>query len=86
MALQVVFERFTKKSPFTVMARLLMQQALSREWLDELFEQHSDKQYTRELLFFTLVDLMALVALGAQAVAACGGSRALDKSRSEQAG
>jgi len=57
-------ERFTKNSPLTVMARLLMQQALSREWLDELFEQYRDKQYTRELLFSTVVDLMALVALG----------------------
>jgi IS4 transposase len=64
MALEAVFERFTKKSPLTVMARLLMQQALSREWLEELFEQHRDKQYTRELLFSTVVDLMALVALG----------------------
>jgi IS4 transposase len=64
MALEAVFERFTKKSPLTVMARLLMQQALSREWLEELFEQHRDKQYTRELLFSTVVDLMAVVALG----------------------
>lgn len=66
MALEAVFERFTKKSPLTVMARLLMQQALSREWLEEVFEQHRDKQYTRELLFSTVVDLMALVALGLQ--------------------
>jgi IS4 transposase len=64
MALEAVFERFTKQSPLTVMARLLMQQALSREWMDELFEQHRDKQYTRELLFSTVVELMALVALG----------------------
>jgi IS4 transposase len=64
MAPQAVFERFMKQSPLTVMARLLMQQALSREWLDRLFEQHRDKQYTRELLFSTVVDLMALVALG----------------------
>ena len=33
------------------MARLLMQQALSREWLDELFEQYRDKQYTPCNLF-----------------------------------
>ena len=66
MALQAVFERFTKMSPLTVMARLVMQQALSREWLEEVFEQHRDKQYTRELLFSSVVDLMALVALGLQ--------------------
>jgi IS4 transposase len=64
MVLDTVFERFTKKSPLTVMARLVMQQALSREWLDELFEQQRDKQYTRELLFSTVVGLMVWVALG----------------------
>jgi IS4 transposase len=64
MALEAVFERFRKQSPLTVMARLLMQQALSRPWLDELFEQYRDKQSTRELLFSTVVELMALVALG----------------------
>ena len=32
-----------------------MQQALTREWLEEEFEQHRDKQYTRELLFSTVV-------------------------------
>ncbi|MDY7233351.1 IS4 family transposase [Hyalangium rubrum] len=46
------------------MARLLMQRALSPEWLEELFEQHRERQYTRELLFSTEVDLMSLVALG----------------------
>jgi IS4 transposase len=64
MALDVVFERFVQYSPLPVMARLLMQRALSAEWLDSLFEQHRQRQYTRELLFSTEVDLMALVALG----------------------
>ena len=73
MALETVLERFTEKSPLTVMTRLLLQQVLSREWLEEVFEQHRDKQYTRELLFSTVVDLMGLVALGTPAVAACGG-------------
>ena len=34
--------------------------ALSREWLDEPFEKHRDKRYTRELLFSMVVDLVAL--------------------------
>jgi len=46
------------------MARLLMQQALSPEWLDGLFEEKRQRQSTRERLFSTEVDLMALVALG----------------------
>jgi len=48
MALEAVFERFAKKSPLTVMARLLMQQALSREWLEEVFERHRDTRVRRE--------------------------------------
>ncbi len=64
MVLDAVLERFVKQSSVAVMARLVMQRALSPEWMDELFEQQRERQYTRELLFSTQVDLMALVALG----------------------
>jgi len=64
MALDAILERFEKRSPLTVMVQLVMQRALSREWLEEVFERNRDKQYTRELLFSTVVDLMAVVALG----------------------
>jgi IS4 transposase len=40
------------------------QRAISADWVNEVFERHSDTQYTRELLFSTVVDLMSLVALG----------------------
>jgi IS4 transposase len=59
-----IFERFERKSPLAVMARLILQRSLSPEWIDTIFEQHRDKQYTRELLFSTVVELMMLVALG----------------------
>jgi hypothetical protein len=62
-----VFKRFAKKSPLAVMAQLVMQQALSPEWLNSLFEQHRERQYTRQLLFSTEVELMALVALAPNA-------------------
>lgn len=64
MVFDDVFNRFAQKSPLAVMAQLVMQKALSPEWLNGLFEQHRDRQYTRQLLFSTEVDLMALVALG----------------------
>lgn len=64
MVLDEVLKRFANKSPVTIMARLTMQRALSPEWMDELFEAKREQQYTRELLFSTEVDLMALVALG----------------------
>ncbi|WP_163997099.1 hypothetical protein [Pyxidicoccus caerfyrddinensis] len=56
MALDAVFERFVHHSPLPVMARLLMQRALSPKWLDGVFEEHRQRQYTRELLFSTEVD------------------------------
>ena len=51
-------------SPLPVMARLLMHRASSPEWLDTLFEPHCRQQSSRELLFFTEVDLVAWVTLG----------------------
>lgn len=62
--LDEVFERFAEHAPVAVLARLGLQRALSADWVDEVFEQHRQSQYTRELLFSTVVDLMSLVALG----------------------
>lgn len=59
-----VLARFVAEAPVAVMARLAIQRALSAEWVDTLFEQHRARQYTRELLFSTVVDLMERVALG----------------------
>jgi IS4 transposase len=64
MALDAVVARFIKHSPVTVMARLALGRALDAQWIDALFEQHSERQYTRELLFSTTVDLMSVVAVG----------------------
>jgi hypothetical protein len=64
MVLNAVLGRFIEQSPITVMAQLALQQALEESWVGELFERHRQRQYTRELLFSTTVDLMSLVALG----------------------
>lgn len=64
MALDAVVARFIEHSPVTVMARLALGRALDAQWIDELFEQHRERQYTRELLFSTTVDLMSIVAVG----------------------
>jgi len=61
MLLAKVFERFVEKTPVSVMARAAMEHALAPEALDALFEAHTDKQYTRELLFSSVVDLMGVV-------------------------
>ena len=61
MLLATVFERFVEKTPVSVMARAAMEHALAPAALDALFEEHTDKQYTRDLLFSSVVDLMGVV-------------------------
>lgn len=56
-----VFERFVKGSPVSVMARAAMENALCSDELERLFELAAVNQYTRELLFSSLVNLMSLV-------------------------
>src|SRR5260370_34314120 len=48
------------------MSRALIERALACEPLDALFRQHAEHQYTRELLFSSVVDLMTLVVCGKQ--------------------
>src|SRR5262245_1221592 len=60
------FERFIKDAPFCVMARAALESLFSAERLDELFRTTAQKQYTRELLFSQLVELMPAVVLQQQ--------------------
>ncbi|WP_343654454.1 IS4 family transposase [Paraburkholderia caribensis] len=46
------------------MARLALQRAIAPQWIDEVFAEHRQRQYPRELLFSTVVELMTLVSLG----------------------
>lgn len=64
--LSQVFERFVKKSPISVMARATMEHAMTADALDKLFVEHADQQYTRELLFSSVVDLMGVVVSRSQ--------------------
>lgn len=66
MLLGEVFERFAAESPVSVMARAAFEHALPGEAVDALFAEHADRQYTRELLFSQLVDLMGLVVCRVQ--------------------
>ncbi len=61
MILGDVFERFAQDSPLSVMARGVMENALSPKLVVELFEDVADQQYTKRLLFSSIVDLMSLV-------------------------
>jgi IS4 transposase len=66
MVLGEIFERFARQSPITVMARAALEHALAPEAIDALFERAAERQYTRTLLFSSVVDLMATVVARVQ--------------------
>ena len=53
-----VFNRFIEKSPLPVMMRALVERTLNPQRLEAWFGQVAESQYTRELLFSTVVGLM----------------------------
>ena len=59
-----VFDAFVEQSPISVMMRGMMERVFRPQRLDEIFEAHAKQQYTRELLFSTLVNLLSLVVCG----------------------
>jgi IS4 transposase len=61
MILSDVFERFAQDSPLSVMAQGVLENALSPRVVDQLFDDVAERQYTRKLLFSSVVDLMGLV-------------------------
>jgi len=60
----VVLDRFERHAPAGVMARMALEHALPSGWVDDVFEAHRQRQYARELLFSTVVELTTLVSLG----------------------
>jgi hypothetical protein len=61
MMLPKIFERFMNGSPVTVMLRGILEHALPAKDIDQLFTETAEQQYTRELLFSSVVDLMGEV-------------------------
>jgi DDE family transposase len=61
MLLGEVFERFAHEAPVSVMVRATLENALNPRDLDHLFEDTAQRQYTRTLLFSSVVDLMSTV-------------------------
>lgn len=59
-----VLARFEKQAPASIMARLALEQAMPAVWIDGVFEANRQRQYPRELLFSTVVELISLVFLG----------------------
>lgn len=59
-----VLERFESDAPVSVMARVALEHVLPASWVDEVFQSSRQRQYPRELLFSSVVELMMLVSLG----------------------
>jgi hypothetical protein len=56
-----IMQRFMEQAPIPVMARILLERVLDSERIDACFERASDKQYTRELMFSSVFEIMVLV-------------------------
>jgi Transposase DDE domain len=67
MLLGTVFDRFVAKSPVSVIVRGTLEYALQPQRLDDLFTRNVQHQYTRDLLFSSVVDLLGLVVSGTHA-------------------
>ena len=61
-----VFERFVEKSPISVMVRAALERVLGADRLDLWFERTAQKQYTRDLLFSSVYDMMNQVVFCVQ--------------------
>lgn len=60
------FEPFVTAAPFCVLARAALEGLFQPDRLNQLFDDTAQKQYTRELLFSQLVELMTAVVLRQQ--------------------
>lgn len=61
-----IIERFAARVPATVMIHVLLERFLHPETIDEWFEEVAEEQYTRKLLFSTVLGLMLDVVLKQQ--------------------
>jgi IS4 transposase len=66
VVLDDIFERFAQQSPVSVMVRAALEHTLSPRTIDDLFERTAQRQYTRTLLFSSVVDLMGSVVARVQ--------------------
>ena len=64
MPLNQVFARFVKDAPLSLMMQGTLENIFHPDLINDLFERTAQNQYTRELLFSTVMDTMTLVACG----------------------
>jgi len=64
--LSPIFEKFVEKSPISVMARGMMERVLNPNQLDQWFDETTEQQYTKDLMFSTVFDIMSQVVCGSR--------------------
>lgn len=64
--LSPVFKPFVEQSPISVMARAMMERVLNPDQLNEWFDSTANEQYTKDLLFSSLFDIMSQVVQGSR--------------------
>ena len=57
----MLLERFALKNPLAASLRLVLEQLFAPDALNALFEKNRNQQYTRKILFVTIVQVMLLV-------------------------
>ncbi|MEA3644240.1 MAG: hypothetical protein VBE63_30595 [Lamprobacter sp.] len=62
-----VQQRFAERAPASVMVRGLLELLLNAERIDRWFESTREEQYTRQILFSSLVGLMLQIVCRVQA-------------------
>jgi len=62
--LSPIFKKVVEKSPISVMARGMMERVLNPSQLDQWFNRTAEQQYTKDLLFSTVFDIMSKVVCG----------------------
>ena len=61
-----IFDQFVVEAPIAVIARSTMERLLNSEQLDDWFDQVAKEQYTRNLVFSSIFDVMNQVVLGSR--------------------
>jgi len=59
--LSPIFERFIKETPISIIARSAMERIFNPEQLDQWFDTTAKEQYTKDLLFSSVFDIMSQV-------------------------
>ena len=66
-----VLERFVEKAPVALMVRGILERVLGPDALNAHYDRVADRQYTRELLFSSVFQLMNLVVCRVQPSCPC---------------